>query len=219
MFEKVKALLVEELNVDEAKITLEAELTNDLGVNSLELADLILQCEEKFGIEIDDEDLQRFITVGDVVTYLDAKAEYFRHNRKQKRIPCDTHGILFCIFVICCSLKRHDEHALGALGNQGLFLNIGIAGEEEGARLILGREAIGRDKEIKAPIALQGGKGVAGGTVQVGTARAAIYQKDRLAAGAGGGHDKAHLLGDGVLTEGLWQNGIYFHRHLTLHAL
>ena len=75
MFEKVKALLVEELNVDEAKITLEAELTNDLGVNSLELADLILQCEEKFGIEIDDEDLQRFITVGDVVTYLDAKAE------------------------------------------------------------------------------------------------------------------------------------------------
>ena len=75
MFEKVKALLVEELNVDEAKITLEAELTNDLGVNSLELADLILQCEEKFSIEIDDEDLQRFITVGDVVTYLDAKAE------------------------------------------------------------------------------------------------------------------------------------------------
>ena len=75
MFEKVKALLVEELNVDEAKITSEAELTNDLGVNSLELADLILQCEEKFGIEIDDEDLQRFITVGDVVAYLEAKAE------------------------------------------------------------------------------------------------------------------------------------------------
>ena len=75
MFEKVKALLIEELNVDEAKISAEAELTNDLGVNSLELADLILQCEEKFGIEIDDEDLQRFITVGDVVTYLDAKAE------------------------------------------------------------------------------------------------------------------------------------------------
>lgn len=75
MFEKVKALLIEELNVDEAKISAEAELTNDLGVNSLELADLILQCEEKFNIEIDDEDLQRFITVGDVVAYLEAKAE------------------------------------------------------------------------------------------------------------------------------------------------
>ena len=75
MFEKVKALLIEELNVDEAKITPDAELTNDLGVNSLELADLILQCEEKFNIVIEDDDLQKFITVGDVVSYLEAKSE------------------------------------------------------------------------------------------------------------------------------------------------
>lgn len=74
MFEKVKLLLIEELNVDEAKITPDAELTSDLGVNSLELADLILQCEEKFNIVIDDDDLQKFITVGDVVAYLEAKA-------------------------------------------------------------------------------------------------------------------------------------------------
>ena len=75
MFEKVKTLLVEELNVDEAKITPDAELTNDLGVNSLELADLILQCEEKFNIVIDDEGLQKFLTVGDVVAYLEEKSE------------------------------------------------------------------------------------------------------------------------------------------------
>lgn len=75
MFEKVKTLLIEELNVDEAKITLDAELTNDLGVNSLELADLILQCEEKFNIVIEDDDLQKFITVGDVVAYLEEKSE------------------------------------------------------------------------------------------------------------------------------------------------
>ena len=75
MFEKVKTLLIEELNVDEAKITLDAELTNDLGVNSLELADLILQCEEKFNIVIEDEDLNKFITVGDVVAYLEEKSE------------------------------------------------------------------------------------------------------------------------------------------------
>ena len=75
MFEKVKTLLVEKLNVDEAKITPDAELTNDLGVNSLELADLILQCEEKFNIVIDDEDLQKFLTVGDVVAYLEEKSE------------------------------------------------------------------------------------------------------------------------------------------------
>ena len=72
MFEKLKNLLIEELNVDEEAITLDAELTNDLGVNSLELADLILLCEEKFNIVIDDEDLHTFITIRDVVEYLDA---------------------------------------------------------------------------------------------------------------------------------------------------
>ncbi len=70
MFEKLKSLLVEELNVDESAITMEAELANDLGINSLELADLILLCEEKFNLVIDDEDLHTFITVGDVVKYL-----------------------------------------------------------------------------------------------------------------------------------------------------
>ena len=75
MFEKVKAILMEELNVEEEKITLDAELTNDLGVNSLELADLVCNCEEEFGIEIDDDDLRGFITVGDVVKYLEEKAE------------------------------------------------------------------------------------------------------------------------------------------------
>ncbi len=71
MFEKLKSLLVEELNVEESAITMDAELANDLGVNSLELADLILLCEEKFNLVIDDEDLHTFITVGDVVNYLD----------------------------------------------------------------------------------------------------------------------------------------------------
>lgn len=75
MFEKVKNLLIEELRVDEEKIVLDAELANDLGVNSLELADLILLCEEKFDIVIDDEDLHKFITVGDVVTYLESKEQ------------------------------------------------------------------------------------------------------------------------------------------------
>ena len=71
MFEKLKNLLIEELDVDEDAITLDAELTNDLGVNSLELADLILLCEEKFNIVIDDEDLHTFITIRDVVEYLE----------------------------------------------------------------------------------------------------------------------------------------------------
>jgi acyl carrier protein len=63
--------LVSELQLEESEIRLEAELINDLGINSLELADLILLCEEQFNISIKDEDIHKFITVGDVVTYLE----------------------------------------------------------------------------------------------------------------------------------------------------
>jgi acyl carrier protein len=72
MFEKLKELLVQELQIDEADITLDAELSNDLNINSIELADLVMMCEEKFGIEIADDDSNKFITVGDVVNYLES---------------------------------------------------------------------------------------------------------------------------------------------------
>ncbi len=72
MFETLKALLAEELQLNPDDITMEAELTNDLGINSIELADLVMQCEDKFGIEIDDDNIQGFVTVGDVVNYLEA---------------------------------------------------------------------------------------------------------------------------------------------------
>ena len=71
MLETLKSLLVEELSVNEADIKPEAELVNDLGINSLELADLVLLCEEKFGIEISDDEVREFLTVGDVVEYLE----------------------------------------------------------------------------------------------------------------------------------------------------
>ncbi len=70
MYEKIKALLVDELQINENDITPSAELVNDLGINSLELADLVLLCEEKFNIEISDSEISKFITVGDVAEYL-----------------------------------------------------------------------------------------------------------------------------------------------------
>ena len=75
MFDKVKNLLVEELSVNPDDVTLTAELVNDLGVNSLELADLVLLCEEKFDIKITDDEIHKFVTVGDVVEFLSAKVE------------------------------------------------------------------------------------------------------------------------------------------------
>lgn len=72
MFDKVKQLLVDELQIDESEITLDAELSRDLGINSIDLADLILRCEEQFDIEISEDDANEFITVGDVVNYLES---------------------------------------------------------------------------------------------------------------------------------------------------
>ena len=70
MYEKFVRLLVDELQIEESDITMDAELSNDLGINSIELADLVMQCEDKFGIEINDDDIRNFTTVGDVVEYL-----------------------------------------------------------------------------------------------------------------------------------------------------
>lgn len=75
MFDKVKEMLVENLHIEESIITLDAELDNDLGINSLEIADLVLMCEEDFGIEIADDDIQKLITVGDVVEYLETHVQ------------------------------------------------------------------------------------------------------------------------------------------------
>ena len=74
MFEKLRDILVEELSIEADAVTLEAELANDLGINSLELADLVLLCEDTFGVEFDENDMHKFITVGDVVDFLNANA-------------------------------------------------------------------------------------------------------------------------------------------------
>ncbi len=75
MYEKIKELLVEELSIKAEDITPQAELVSDLGINSLELADLVLLCEEKFDIEIGDDVIHKFITVGDVADYLSEVTE------------------------------------------------------------------------------------------------------------------------------------------------
>ena len=73
MFEEIKNTLMDELDVDEELITPDAEFVNDLKLNSLELADLVVLCEEKFDIEIEEQDIHTLITIGDLVNYLEAK--------------------------------------------------------------------------------------------------------------------------------------------------
>jgi len=70
-FEKVKAIIVEQLGVDEEKVTPEARFREDLEADSLDLVELIMAFEEEFGGEISDEEAQGITTVGGAVAYLE----------------------------------------------------------------------------------------------------------------------------------------------------
>ena len=72
MYEQFVDLLVDELQINRDEINMDSELSGDLGINSIELADLVMSCEDRFGITIDDDDIRKFTTVGDVVNYLEA---------------------------------------------------------------------------------------------------------------------------------------------------
>jgi acyl carrier protein len=69
-FDQVKEIIVDLLNVDEAKVTPEAKFREDLEADSLDLVELIMAFEDKFGGEISDEDAQNISTVEDVVKYI-----------------------------------------------------------------------------------------------------------------------------------------------------
>ncbi len=74
MYEKLKQILVEEMNLNESVITPDSEFIADLGFNSLELADLVVICEEKFDVQFEDDVLPELVTVRDVAEYLEANA-------------------------------------------------------------------------------------------------------------------------------------------------
>ncbi len=71
--EKVRKIIVERLGVDESEVTLEASFTNDLGADSLDTVELIMELEKEFNISIPDEQAEQIQTVGDAVTYLDSQ--------------------------------------------------------------------------------------------------------------------------------------------------
>ena len=73
MFEELRKILIEEFNQDENDVTEDAKLEADLGINSLELAELAFKLEDEFGIEVKDEDIPSLITVGDVANYIEEK--------------------------------------------------------------------------------------------------------------------------------------------------
>ena len=70
IFEKIKNIIVEQLQVAETAVTEDASFIDDLGADSLDLVELIMALEEEFGIEIPDGDAEKVVSVGDVVNYI-----------------------------------------------------------------------------------------------------------------------------------------------------
>lgn len=73
-FDKVKEVIIDKLGVEEDKITVEASFVDDLGADSLDTVELIMELEEEFGIEIPDEDAEGLNTVGSIVKYIESNS-------------------------------------------------------------------------------------------------------------------------------------------------
>jgi acyl carrier protein len=71
-FTEIKAIVVDLLGADESKITMDARFREELEADSLDLVELIMAFEDKFGAEISDEDAQKILTVGEAVRYIDS---------------------------------------------------------------------------------------------------------------------------------------------------
>ena len=71
MFDKIKELIVDSLGIEEDQITMEASFKEDLKVDSLDLFEMVMSLEDEFGVEIPTDELEKMVTVGDVVNYIE----------------------------------------------------------------------------------------------------------------------------------------------------
>ena len=74
VLEKVKAILAEQFDVDEDKITVDTDLQEDLGADSLDVVDLLMSIEDEFKVEVPDEEIENIKTVGALVSYIEANS-------------------------------------------------------------------------------------------------------------------------------------------------
>ncbi len=72
VFEKIRAILAEQLDIAEDEITMESNIAEDLGADSLDVVDLIMSIEDEFDLEVPDTEVENIKTVGDVVNYIES---------------------------------------------------------------------------------------------------------------------------------------------------
>ena len=71
--DKVRAIIADQLDIDENKISENTSLSEDLGADSLDIVEMMMSIEEEFGIEINDDDAKEFKTIADLIAYIDAR--------------------------------------------------------------------------------------------------------------------------------------------------
>lgn len=74
VLEKVKAILAEQFDVEEDKVTADTDLQEDLGADSLDVVDLLMSIEDEFGVEVPHDEIENIKTVGSLVSYIEANA-------------------------------------------------------------------------------------------------------------------------------------------------
>ena len=75
VFEKVRAIVVEQLDVEEDIVTVESSIIDDLNADSLDIVDMVMTSEEEFDIEVPDEEIENMKTIGDIVKFVEEKAK------------------------------------------------------------------------------------------------------------------------------------------------
>ncbi len=73
IFEKIKKVISEQTGIDENEIKMESTFTEDLNIDSLDMVELVMELEEEYGIEIDEDDADKIKTIADVVNYINSK--------------------------------------------------------------------------------------------------------------------------------------------------
>ena len=72
VFDKLKEIIMDQLDVEENEVTMDANIQEDLDADSLDMVDLVMSVEEEFDLKIEDEDVEKIKTVGDIVSFIEA---------------------------------------------------------------------------------------------------------------------------------------------------
>ena len=103
VFERIREIICDQLDLEEDKVTMDSDIMEDFEADSLDVVDLVMSIEDEFGLEVPDDQIENFRTVGDVVRYIEGK---FLSICLTTIPPCAQQGEFFCVPVARTEKKR-----------------------------------------------------------------------------------------------------------------